>query len=287
MESVMRLECMKPGGGTYLIDQGRPGLRHQGIPTGGPADSSSAQRARELLDLDDDAVLLEFTLEGGQWLLSGKGQFAITGADMGWRINGRPVEIYTTIDIDGDYLLDGGFAERGCRSYLAIRGNWKSPRYLGSVSPGLPEVEKITSGWSILIEGMDEVDYSSDLDIYQHLPELPLTLKVTPGPEWPLLSDEARKYLGEASFQLGQNSNRQGVRLVSDLEVPHPGAQVARMISSPVLPGTIQLPPSGPIVLLNDAQTVGGFPRVLLVENYADLNLLAQLKPGDEVQFVL
>jgi antagonist of KipI len=54
-----------------------------------------------------------------------------------------------------------------------------------------------------------------------------------------------------------------------------------------VLPGTIQLPPSGePIVLLADAQTLGGYPQIGHVIE-ADLPRLAQRRPGSAVRFEL
>ncbi|MEL6989257.1 MAG: hypothetical protein AAGK97_15710, partial [Bacteroidota bacterium] len=59
------------------------------------------------------------------------------------------------------------------------------------------------------------------------------------------------------------------------------------MISSPVIPGCIQLPPDGlPIILMKDAQTTGGYPRIAVVDT-DDLNILAQKKPGDSVGFSL
>jgi allophanate hydrolase subunit 2 len=48
------------------------------------------------------------------------------------------------------------------------------------------------------------------------------------------------------------------------------------MLSSGVIPGTIQVPPSGqPIILMGDAQTTGGYPRIGVVVR-ADLWKLAQ-----------
>ena len=56
-------------------------------------------------------------------------------------------------------------------------------------------------------------------------------------------------------------------------------------LSSAVVPGTIQVPPDGqPIILMVDAQTIGGYPRLGQVIA-ADLPKLAQLRPGQSVQF--
>ena len=66
---------------------------------------------------------------------------------------------------------------------------------------------------------------------------------------------------------------------------PLPGNSGA-MVSRPVTWGTIQLPPDGrPIVLLADAQTVGGYP-VVAVAISADRPVIGQLAPMDTVRFV-
>jgi allophanate hydrolase subunit 2 len=55
--------------------------------------------------------------------------------------------------------------------------------------------------------------------------------------------------------------------------------------SLPVLPGFIQLPPSGqPIIVLQDGQTTGGYPRIAYIqERY--LAVLNQIPLGGELQF--
>ena len=56
------------------------------------------------------------------------------------------------------------------------------------------------------------------------------------------------------------------------------------MISSPVADGTVQMSPSGPIILLRDRQTIGGYPRIFNVIS-VDINRLAQLGPRDFIKF--
>jgi antagonist of KipI len=83
------------------------------------------------------------------------------------------------------------------------------------------------------------------------------------------------------SWRISNRSDRQGARLQG---AAFEGTR-EEQISAPVAPGTVQLPPSGePIVLLADAQTMGGYPRLGHVIA-ADLPRLAQLRPGDDVRF--
>jgi 5-oxoprolinase (ATP-hydrolysing) subunit C len=61
-------------------------------------------------------------------------------------------------------------------------------------------------------------------------------------------------------------------------------AALPEQVSAGVLPGVIQLPPSGlPLILSTDAQTIGGYPIVGAVIA-ADLRWMAQLQPGSTVR---
>jgi len=56
------------------------------------------------------------------------------------------------------------------------------------------------------------------------------------------------------------------------------------MLSSPVVDGTVQLTPHGPIVLLRERQTIGGYPRVFVVAD-VDVDVLGQYAPRRAVRF--
>ena len=109
-------------------------------------------------------------------------------------------------------------------------------------------------------------------------------VRVVRGPEWNLLSLETQRNLEQIIFRVSAQSNRMGLRLESQLLETHfPG----EMRSSAVLPGTVQLPPGGRlIVLLQDAGTVGGYPRILSVAA-VDLPRLAVMAVGSEFRVQL
>src|SRR6185436_1944879 len=86
--------------------------------------------------------------------------------------------------------------------------------------------------------------------------------------------------------------DRMGYRLdgprAADVGMP-PLALAApvELLSEGVAFGTVQLPPGGaPIVLMADAQTTGGYPRIGELAS-VDLPLVAQLKPGDRLRIRL
>ena len=62
--------------------------------------------------------------------------------------------------------------------------------------------------------------------------------------------------------------------------------QKSDLLSHAVLPGTIQVPPNGqPIVLMSDAQTTGGYPKIGAVIQ-ADLWKLAQVRLNAAIRFI-
>ena len=59
------------------------------------------------------------------------------------------------------------------------------------------------------------------------------------------------------------------------------------ILTAPVLPGTVQLTPSGQlIVLMRDCQTTGGYPRVLQLTEDA-ISILSQKTTGNSLKFRL
>jgi antagonist of KipI len=74
-----------------------------------------------------------------------------------------------------------------------------------------------------------------------------------------------------------------GLRLIGE-GLPPIGAR--DLLSTAVMPGAVQVPPDGqPVVLMADAQTIGGYPQAAHVIS-VDLSLMAQLRPGDVLRFV-
>src|SRR5205085_9655845 len=83
-------------------------------------------------------------------------------------------------------------------------------------------------------------------------------------------------------FFVSPDSDRMGIRLNGpELE----RREDVDLLSEAVAPGTVQVPPNGqPILLLNDCQTIGGYPKIAHVAG-VDLSIAAQLCPGDRVRF--
>ncbi len=104
-------------------------------------------------------------------------------------------------------------------------------------------------------------------------------IEAFPGPEFDLLSASEKNALQKWHFSVAKESNRMGIQFQEKLENKlHP------ILTGPVLPGTVQLTPSGTlIVLMRDGQTTGGYPRILQLSE-AGINTLAQKLPGEKLQ---
>ena len=69
------------------------------------------------------------------------------------------------------------------------------------------------------------------------------------------------------------------------LEGPAITCEIDGILSEGICAGAIQIPPDGqPIVLLNDRQTIGGYPKIGSALSL-DTAHLAQLTPGGSVHF--
>jgi allophanate hydrolase subunit 2 len=85
-----------------------------------------------------------------------------------------------------------------------------------------------------------------------------------------------------AEWQVDTRADRMGVRLLG----PRLHCNLSSMVSEGINLGSVQVPPDGqPIALLNDRQTIGGYPRLGALTPLA-VSRLAQCMPGQTVRLV-
>ena len=107
-------------------------------------------------------------------------------------------------------------------------------------------------------------------------------IRIVKSIEWDWLSKTSQNELTSQFYKITNDSNRMGIRLNSE---PLFQKEKHKMISSGTNLGTIQLLPNGQlIVLMNDGQTTGGYPRVGNVIQ-ADLARLAQVPANNKIRF--
>lgn len=286
----MRIAVLKPGAQTSIQDTGRHGWRHLGVGSAGALDAFSATLANRLVGNAADTALLEITLTGPTLRFDAAARIALTGADIDAHIDEGALPGWRPIDLPAGSELRLGPCRRGARAYLAVRGGFASDPVLGSratdlraglggyegralrAGDGLNGIESPTPVEALRIAPW-WIDPCPDLDLSR-----PAVVHLLPGRDATTPGDA----VFAKSWRVAAASDRQGLRLEGEaLTLAQPGDRV----SEPVLPGTVQLPPDGrPIVLLGEAQTVGGYPCIGHVAQ-ADLPRLAQCRPGDALRF--
>ena len=290
MHNLLRIECIHPGLMTTIQDQGRSGQQHVGIPPGGALDGLSARIANTLVGNPTSHPVLEITVIGPQLKFHNDCQIALTGARIPVLADGHSVPFYQTINLPAGTILRLGQVINGCRTYLAVGGAWKVDQWLGSSSALTSTRQEHTpfaylKSKSILnIELRESIQPVSIPSLwwpdYTHFPPI----RLMPGPEFFSVDHRSLDLLLSQSHIVSRDSNRMGYRLKSRIQFSETSREI---LSSAILPGTIQITSSGqPILLLADAQTTGGYFRVGQVIG-ADIDLLGQLKPGDEIGFVM
>lgn len=268
-------------------DLGRRGFRHLGVGLAGAVDRFSLQVANRLVGNSPGAAALEFTLAGPRLRLSRSARVALCGADIEARADGIPLPAWRPVVLAAQCELDFGACRRGARAYLAIDGGIDTPAILGSRSTDLRAGLGGLDGRALqrgdtLPLGASPHPLPGPGESAWWVDPLPdLDLSRTAVARFVPLHAAADALLRQA-WTLSATSNRQGLRLQG---APLSIEQAGSSLSEAVAPGVLQLPPDGqPIVLLCEAQTVGGYPRLGFVAE-ADLPRLAQLRPGEALHF--
>jgi len=269
----MSLRILQPGTFSLLVDQGRPCTRHLGLPLGGASDRGAFALGNALVGNSLDSIALEITLSGPVLEAENDVSACVFGAPFSIHVSGQTHEAGKVFQIRrGEKLAIGG-ANRGARGYLCVQGGFQNT--LTAEATRLAEGTLLQCRASYGAGRSLESDESAVL-IDPDAP--PDTLRIVDGPQadW----YPGSKFL-EQTFTVTPSSNRMGVRLDGKPLVRQP----REMISEAVAPGAIQVTNEGlPIILGVDGQTIGGYPKIAHVIR-ADLDRIAQLRPGRTLQF--
>lgn len=275
------LKVKDPGFYTSVQDTGRYGFRHMGVPPAGALDQAAASRVNHLLDNEDSAALLEMTMHGAVLEFTQPTYFALSGASMEVLLNGQEIEEEQVYKAEEGDELDCRHIQQGLRTYLGVRGGLLTQERLGSRSYFHPitRARKLAALEELPYEPCEAYEPRilklSPARLYKER-----KLEAYPGPEYDLLNQKQRETLFGKEFHLAKEHDRMACQLQEHLP-PHD----IPMITSATLPGTVQITPSGKlIILLRDGQTTGGYPRILQLSERA-LNILAQKRFGDGIRF--
>lgn len=237
------------------------------------------------------AAALEWGLAGGTLRFDSEVTLALGGALVAATLAGESVAPFTTLRArEGDELVVHSF-DSGRFLYVAFNGGIDVPIVLHSRSTYLPG--KFGGFEGRLLRHGDSIPLGNPTgpapETGFHAPgELTpaytaAVVHVTRGPQADLFDDAAWQALLGEDYRVASASDRTGYRL-EGRAIANPAATLQ---SEPGCQGAIQISGDGrPIVLMADAPTVGGYPRIAVVSD-ADLPLMAQRQPGDSVRFEL
>ena len=271
---------------TSVQDLGRKGFRSFGVPISGAMDKYSAILANKLLNNDEDLPVLEITMTGPRILFEDHTVFVLTGADLSPELNGEPIQMNHTYSVSTSDVLSFGKMNMGVRAYLGVKGGFLTPKVLGSYSmyDGITATSKVKKGDRLRI-----ASYKPDLDVTSAKIKVKSShfktkkLEVTKGPEYNRLTKEQRDKLFSMVFKIDPLCNRMGYQLKNKF----PALKNNEIITSITIPGTVQITPSGKlIVMMRDCPTTGGYARILQLTDMA-INQLAQKKENDRFKFDL
>ncbi|MCZ4335685.1 biotin-dependent carboxyltransferase family protein [Aeromonas hydrophila] len=279
------LEVLRPGALTTVQDLGREGSRHLGVAQCGALDRDALIVGNLLLGNPVEAAGLEITLGPVAVRFTRDTWFALTGADFQATLDGVPQWAgWSQRALAGQTLqLNGSLL--GMRAYLTVAGGIEVPRVMGSRATDLKAGFGGLAGRALQLGDRLPVGEGASAlarrgggwRAWQP------TIRVLPGPELAECDAVSQVRFWQQVWRVSPQSDRMGYRLQGE---PMGFTRPQNLLSHAVLPGLIQLPPAGePIILMADAQTTGGYPRIGCVVE-PDLWKLAQARPGSLLHFI-
>ncbi|WP_280295750.1 biotin-dependent carboxyltransferase family protein, partial [Nocardia abscessus] len=212
---------------------------------------------------------------------------AVTGAPAPATVDGRPVGHASVLELEPGQALRLGYASLGLRGYVAVRGGIDVPATLGSRSrdtmSGLGP-EPLRKGDRLPIGPSPHTIPVVDVAPVAELPADAVTVRAVLGPRDDWFSDAAALFDGE--WEVSSETDRIGARLDRRTGPPLARKVTRELPTEGMALGSIQVPPSGqPVVFLADHPVTGGYPVIAVLLD-ADVDVIAQARPGQPVRFV-
>ncbi len=269
-----------------LQDRGRYGYQHLGIAPAGVMDRVAMHMANALTGNPPTTAVIEMHFPGPAIRFTSDSLIALSGADALVLLNKQePIPINRTVYIQAGTTLHIEKGLNGQRLYLAIRGGFDSSGWLNSCSTAqvFPKGGRVFVKNDVLgINTPTSLNQPNGFALPWFVPAVNYSNKIRfiPGQAYQQLTADSLERHSE-TFTISNNSNRMGYRLNGPSLVQR---ETHELLSSAVVFGTIQLLPSGQlIILMADHQTTGGYPCLGHVIS-ADLPALAQMGAGTQLK---
>jgi len=298
----MSITILKPGMMSSVQDLGRWGFQQFGVPIGGAMDKVSAALANIICGNDENEAVIEMTLHGTSIMFNEAAFCAIVGGGCKAYIDDVELPFNRLLWIPAFSIIRTTAHAQGCRSYLSVSGGFNVKKVMGSASTYAPsgiggldgrnlatgdmlsfkceQVLQATSNLHMLPSGVG-ISHWHTAALFAATPDVAI-VHATKGPEFDLFNSPSQENIFNSEFTISSRSNRMGYRLEGKKIALE---QQTEMVSTAVTAGIVQVTHEGdPIILMADAQTTGGYPRIARI-CAADISLLAQTRPGVKIQF--
>ena len=298
----MSVVIIKRGLLDTIQDEGRFGFQHLGINTGGSMDLAAARVANMLVGNKTTEAVIELHFPAASFRFQKNCLIALSGADFYPAINNDLVPLNTAIIASESSVLKFNQYRKGCRCYLAVHGGWDAELWLSSYTTNIRasaggykgralkkedviEIHPALDGTQFIPPGTKQNSNSKILPVtinIDHLYDQAKKIRCVTGNEYDGLDEDSKNKFQSSSFTITSQSDRMGYRLVGEMLR---NVKDQQLLSSAVSRGTIQLLPSGElIILMADHQTTGGYPKIAHVIS-ADFPKLAQMHPNEHLEF--
>ena len=298
----MSITILKPGIMSSVQDLGRWGYQQYGVPVSGAMDKISASIANIICGNDENEPLIEMTLHGSSIQFNEPALCAFTGGGCSLYLEGLELPFNRLLYVPAFSIIHTKPSTKGCRAYLAVASGFDVKHQLGSASTFAASGIGGLNGRNLKtgdIISFKKSNRSFDLTALKivsgelrmsnwQVPDMMgmeekiNTIHVVAGPEHDRFDEASINTFYQSIFTIGLQSNRMGYRLEGEKLLLK---EKYEMVSTPVTAGIIQVTHEGdPIILMADAQTTGGYPRIARVCS-TDIARLAQMRPGMKIRF--
>ena len=277
------LEITDLTGIATLQDSGRRGWNKFGVPTSGPMDWFAYQTANSLLDNPPNSATIELGLGEITFRTLRNTTIAVTGA--GYEVENYvwTFPLWTTFYVRAGWTVRVKKTSGGNWATIAIAGGFDSPVIMNSRSAYLRggigfalKAGDILNSFTPTTELLKLAARDFPVDKFMPYSQTP-TIEVIPAPQADWFTPEGIRTFYESEYTLSPSFDRMGYRLQGP---PIEKAITKELISEGMTMGCIQIPADGlPIVMMADAPTAGGYPKIANVTR-ASLPLLAQCEAG-------
>jgi urea carboxylase len=295
------IDVIEPGVQSSIQDwPGRTGFWDVGVPPSGPMDALALRLANKLAGNEEGAAALELTVAGPTLRFNCDSVIALAGADMGAELDGQPLANWVAHAVKaGSILKLGAIQDTGCRAYLAVRGGFDVPDYLGSKATFTLGQFGGHAGRTLRVGDVLHIPAAESLSIDKALPAALLPaythaweIGVLYGPHGApdFFTDADIDMFFATDWEVHYNSSRTGVRLIG----PRPewarkdggeaGLHPSNIHDNAYAIGAVDFTGDMPVILGPDGPSLGGFvcPATIV---QAELWKMGQLRPGDTVRF--